>query len=213
MWTCTWYQHFWHRAWLHQEMARRSDFKRQMRKAAKEERNLAKKLQRLMQAGESGTKSKLSLSVANDCGRPPRICGLVTCSSCCCVSTSKILMVDLCSDVARIMDFVKKSGCAWVCSRLETFQALNDTGRFLTRNFAGLGQRAGANAGKSGFLVPVSLMLQRVNQTLKRLLEMLHRCFRNHVGAWSESQSLQGAMMLVQVVGKVAKVRACKASC
>ena len=58
-----------------------SDLKRQVRDAAKEERNLAKKRQRLMQVGEPGTKSKLSLSVANDCGRPPRICRLVTCSS------------------------------------------------------------------------------------------------------------------------------------
>ena len=83
-----------------------------------------------------GTKSKLSLSVAtaNDCGRPPRICRRVTCSSCCSVPTSKALMVDLCSDVLRIMDFI--------------FQALNDTGRFFTRKFAGLGQRAGADAGK-----------------------------------------------------------------
>ena len=80
--------------------------------AAKEERNLAKKRQRLMQAGESGTKSKLSLSVANDCERPPRICRRVTCSSCCSVPASKTLTVDLRSDVLRIMDFVKKSGCA-----------------------------------------------------------------------------------------------------
>ena len=88
---------------------RRSDLKRQVRDAAKEERNLAKKRQRLMQVGEPGTKSKLSLSVANDCGRPPRICRLVTCSSCCSVPTSKALMVDLCSDVLRIMDVL---GCA-----------------------------------------------------------------------------------------------------
>ena len=81
---------------------RRSDLKRQVRDAAKEERNLAKKRQRLMQVGEPGTKSKLSLSVANGCGRPPRICRLVTCSSCCSVPTSKALMVDLCSDVLRM---------------------------------------------------------------------------------------------------------------
>ena len=78
---------------------RRSDLKRQVRDAAKEEKNLAKKRQRLMQVDEPGTKSKLSLSVANDCGR------LVTCSSCCSAPTSKALMVDLCSDVLRIMDF------------------------------------------------------------------------------------------------------------
>ena len=35
-----------------------------------EDSNQAKKRQRLMQAGEPGTKSKLSLSVANDCDRP-----------------------------------------------------------------------------------------------------------------------------------------------
>ena len=57
---------------------RRSDLKRQVRNAAKEERNLAKKRQHLMQAGKPGTKSKLSLSVANDCGKPPRICRLLT---------------------------------------------------------------------------------------------------------------------------------------
>ena len=57
------------------ELCSRSDLKRQVRDAAKEERNPAKKRQRLMQVGEPGTKSKLSLSVvANDCGRPPRIC-------------------------------------------------------------------------------------------------------------------------------------------
>ena len=66
---------------------RRSDLKRQVRDAAKEERNPAKKRQ-LMQAGEPGTKGKLSISVANDFGRPPRICRLVTCSSCCSVPTS-----------------------------------------------------------------------------------------------------------------------------
>ena len=53
---------------------RRSDLKRQVRDAAKEERNEARKRQCLMQAEEPGTKSKLSLSVADDCGRPPRIC-------------------------------------------------------------------------------------------------------------------------------------------
>ena len=90
---------------------RRSDLKRQVRDAAKEERNLAEKRQRLMQVGEPGTKSKLSLSVANGCGRPPRICRLVTCSSCCSVPTSKALMVDLCSDVLRNMDFEKIRLC------------------------------------------------------------------------------------------------------
>ena len=99
---------------------RRSDLKRQVRDAAKEERNLAKKRQRLMQVGEPGTKSKLSLSVANDCGRPPRICRLVTCSSCCSVPTSKALMVDLCSDVLRIMDFpvVHEFAHVWKPSKL-----------------------------------------------------------------------------------------------
>ena len=90
-----------------------------------------------MQTGESGTKSKLSLSVANDCERPLRMCRLVTCSSCCSVPTSKVL-IDLCSDVLRIMDFEKIRLCLSLLT-LETFQALNDTGRFLTRNFAGLG--------------------------------------------------------------------------
>ena len=52
----------------------------------------------------------------------------------CSVLTSKALMVDLCSDVLRIMDFEKIQLC--VCSRLETFQALNDTSAFFTRNFA-----------------------------------------------------------------------------
>ena len=84
------------KALLHQEMAalrqRRSDLKRQVQDAAKEERNLAKKRQRLMQAGDPSTKDKLSLSVANDCGRPPKICRLVTCSSCCAVPTSKALI-------------------------------------------------------------------------------------------------------------------------
>ena len=99
---------------------RRSDLKRQVRDAAKEERNLAKKRQRLMQVGESGTKSKLSLSVANDCGRPPRICRLVTCSSCCSAPTSKALMVDLCSDMLRIMDFsvVHEFAHVWKPSKL-----------------------------------------------------------------------------------------------
>ena len=122
-----------------------------------EERNLAKKRQRLMQAGEPGTKGKLSIiSVANDFGRPPRICRLVTCSSCCSVPTSKALVVDLCSDVLRIMDLERMRLCMHllvvakcdVIPRLETFQALNDTGTLFTRNFAGLGQRAGADAGK-----------------------------------------------------------------
>ena len=40
----------------------------------------------------------------------------------------------------------KKSGCAWVCLRLEAFHALNDTGTFFARNFAGLSLRAGADA-------------------------------------------------------------------
>lgn len=135
---------------------RRSDLKRQVRDAAKEERNLAKKRQRLMQAGEPGTKGKLSISVANDCGRPPTICRLVTCSSCCSVPTSTTLMVDLCSDVLRIMDLDRMRLCMHllvvakcdVVPHLETFQALNDTSTSFTRNFAGLGQRAGADAGK-----------------------------------------------------------------
>ena len=65
----------------------------------------AKKRQCLMQVGEPGAKSKLSLSVTNVCDRPPRICRLVTCSSCCSAPTSKTLMVDLYSDVLRIVDF------------------------------------------------------------------------------------------------------------
>ena len=89
-------------------------------RCCKEERNLAKKRQRLMQVGEPGTKSKLSLSVANDCDRRPRICRLVTCSSCCGAPTSKTLMVDLCSDVLRIMDFpvVHEFAHVWKPSKL-----------------------------------------------------------------------------------------------
>ena len=172
---------------------RRSDLKRQVRDAAKEERNLAKKRQRLMQAGEPGTKGKLSISVANDFGRPPRICRLVTCSSCCSVPTSKALVVDLCSDVSRIMDVERMRLCMHllvvakcdVIPRLETFQALNDTGTLFTRNFAGLGQRAGADAGKewiSGLCRPYFSKSQSGIEKI-RLLEMLNRCSRKHFGA------------------------------
>ena len=154
---------------------RRSDLKRQVRDAAKEERNLAKKRQRLMQAGEPGTKGKLSISVANDFGRPPRICRLVTCSSCCSVPTSKALMVDLCSDVLRIMDFERMRLCLHllvvpkcdVIPRLETFQALNDTGTLLQETLLDQARELVLTQAKSGFLVPVDLMFQRVNQALK----------------------------------------------
>ena len=169
----------------------RSDLKRQVRDAAKEERNPAKKRQRLMQAGEPGTKSKLSISVANDFGRRPRICRLVTCSSCCSVPTSKTLVVDLYSDVSRIMDVERMRLCMLVVAkcdvipRLETFQALNDTGTLFTRNFAGPGQRAGANAGKewiSGFCRSYFSKSQSGIEKI-RLLEMLNRCSRKHFGA------------------------------
>ena len=146
-----------------------------------------------MQAGEPGTKGKLSISVANDFGRPPRICRLVTCSSCCSVPTSKALVVDLCSDVSRIMDVERMRLCMHllvvakcdVIPRLETFQALNDTGTLFTRNFAGLGQRAGADAGKewiSGFCRPYFSKSQSGIERI-RLLEMLNRCSRKHFGA------------------------------
>ena len=185
-------------ALLHQkEMAalrqRRSDLKQQVRDAAKEERNLAKKRQRLMQAGEPGAKGKLSISVANDFGRPPRI-WLVTCSSCCSVPTSKALMVDLCSDVLRIMDLERMRLCMHllvvakcdVIPRLETFQALNDTGTLFLRNFAGLGQRAGADAGKeriSGSCRPYVSKRQSGIERIRLLEMMLNRCFRKHFGA------------------------------
>ena len=75
--------------------------------------------------------------------------------------------------------------CVKNCSRLETFQALNDTGTFFTRNFAGLGQRAGADAGEewvSGSCKPYVAKSQSGIERI-RLLEMLNRCFRNHFGA------------------------------
>ena len=57
--------------------------------------------------------------------------------------------------------------------------------RFFTRNFAGLGQRAGADAGKewvSGSCKPYVAKSQSGIERI-RLLEMLNRCFRNHFGA------------------------------
>lgn len=86
--------------------------------------------------------------------------------------------------------------CQKVVPRLEIFQALTDTGTFFTRNFAGLGQRAGADAGKewiSGSSRPYVAKSQSGIEGI-RLLEMLNRCFRNHFG-----QSLQGAVVLVKV--------------
>ena len=53
-----------------------------------------------------------------------------------------------------------------------------------TRNFAGLGQRAGADAGKdwvSGSCKPYVAKESGIERI--RLLEMLNRCFRNHSGA------------------------------
>ena len=128
-------------ALLHQEMAdlrqRRSDLKRQVRDAAKEERNLAKKRQRLMQVGEPGTtgtagKQKWSLILPSSARvskltyvtivgtRHPELdtfqndiiqFGNYLQGEQCSVPTSKALMVDLCSDVLRIMDFEKIRLC------------------------------------------------------------------------------------------------------
>ena len=61
---------------------------------------------------------------------------------------------------------------------------MNDTGTFFTRNFAGLGQRAGADAGKewvSGSCKPYIAKRQSGIERI-RLLEMLNRCFRSGAG-------------------------------
>ena len=95
-------------------------------------------------------------------------------------------MVDLCSDVLRITDLERIRLCMHllvaaeydVVPHLKIFQALNDTGTFFTRNFAGLGQRAGADAGKewiSGSSEPSVAKSQSGIEGI-RLLEMLHRC-------------------------------------
>ena len=102
-------------------------------------------------------------------------------------------MVDLCSDVLGIMDLERMRLCLHllvvpkcdVIPRLETFQALNNTGTLFTRNFAGPGKRAGADAGKewiSGSCRPYVLKSQSGIERIG-LLEMLNRCFRKHVGA------------------------------